>query len=78
MATIYIRDVPDEVAETLKSRAAADGKSLSAYLSALLTETANRPTNFEVLERIRMIDRTGYPTHDDIMDALEQDRRDRR
>ena len=38
MTTQYIRDVPDEVAETLKERAAAEGKSLSAYLGAELTK----------------------------------------
>ena len=38
MTTLYIRDVPDDVAETLKQRAAARGQSLSAYVAAELKQ----------------------------------------
>lgn len=52
MSTLYIRDVPDEVAEELKARAAADGSSLSAYVAARLAELVERPSNREIIERL--------------------------
>ncbi len=52
MATLYVRDVPLEVAETLKDRAAAEGKSLSAYVNAELAKIAARPTNAEIAARL--------------------------
>ncbi len=49
---IQIRNVPDEVHEVYKRRAAASGMSLQEYLLADLTEQAGRPTMKEVLDRI--------------------------
>jgi len=56
---IQIRNVPDEVHEVYKRRAAAAGMSLQEYLLADLTEQADRPTMKEVLDRIASRDRTG-------------------
>lgn len=53
MATLYVRDVPDDVAETLKDRAAARGQSLSAFVAEQLTALAARPTNAQVAARLR-------------------------
>jgi antitoxin FitA len=49
MATIQIRDVPDDVAETFKRRAAAAGKSLQSYMRDHLIETAKRRDKAEVM-----------------------------
>ena len=49
---IQIRNVPDDVHEVYKRRAAAAGMSLQEYLLADLTEQAGRPTMKEVLDRI--------------------------
>lgn len=51
---VQIRDVDETVRDQLKARAAAEGVSLNAYLSALLTEAAGRPTREEVFQRIRL------------------------
>ncbi len=75
MGTLYIRDVPDEVAETLKERAAAEGKSLSAYVGAELARIAARPTNADIVARLRARDRTGGPATDEILAAVESGRR---
>lgn len=75
MTTLYVRDVPAEVAEVLKERAAADGKSLSAYVVAELGRIASRPTNAEIVQRLRDLDRTEGPTSGDIVQALGQPRR---
>lgn len=75
MTTLYVRDVPPEVAQTLKERAAAEGKSLSAYVAAELGRLAARPTNAEIVARLRDRDRSGGPSRTDILEALRESRR---
>ncbi len=75
MTTLYIRDVPEEVTATLKARAAAEGMSLSAYVAAELTKIADRPTNQQIVARLKQRDRSGGPTKKDIVAALESGRR---
>jgi len=75
MTTLYIREVSEEVAETLKQRAAAQGKSLSAYVGAELAKIAARPTNEEIVALLRARDRSNGPTSDEIVAAVEADRR---
>ncbi|NOW00505.1 FitA-like ribbon-helix-helix domain-containing protein [Isoptericola chiayiensis] len=75
MATLYIRDVPPQVSETLKRRAAASGLSLSAYVSAELSRLAERPTNAEVVERLRARDRSAGPSSQEVVEALHTGRR---
>jgi len=53
MGHIQIRNVPDDVHKTLKSRAAMKGMSLSGYLLAELTELAEHPSLEELVARIR-------------------------
>ena len=50
---IQIRNVPDEIHRTLKTRAAQEGKSLSDYILGELRKSAEVPTMAEMLERIR-------------------------
>lgn len=75
MTTLYIRDVSDEVAEALKQRAAAEGKSLSAYVAAELTKLASRPTNAQVASRLRDRNRTDGPSTEEIIEAIAAGRR---
>ena len=75
MPTLYIREVPESVAETLKERAAAQGKSLSAYVGAELARIAERPTNAEIAGRLRGRDRSNGPTIEEIVTAVEAGRR---
>ena len=51
---IQVRDVPDSVHGTLKSRAAREGMSLSDFLKRELERIAERPTMQEWLERTRL------------------------
>ena len=48
---IQVRDVPEDVHGTLKSRAAREGMSLSDFLKRELARVAERPTMQEWLER---------------------------
>lgn len=75
MTTLYIRDVSAEVAETLKARAAAEGRSLSAYVAAELAKIASRPTNAELVAKLKDRDRSSGPTVSDILAAVESERR---
>lgn len=49
---IRLRNVPDALHRTLKTRAAKAGMSLSDYLLAKLREIAERPTLAEFRERL--------------------------
>jgi len=51
MATIQIKNVPDEVHETLRARAAAAHQSLQEYMRAQLINEASQPTLAELLSR---------------------------
>lgn len=48
---LQIRGVPEEVRRALKARAAAQGKSLNAYLLEIIDREVARPTVEEVLAR---------------------------
>jgi len=48
---IQVRDVPEHVHRTLKSRAAREGMSLSDFLKKELARATERPTLQEWLER---------------------------
>jgi antitoxin FitA len=50
---IQIRNVPDALHRSLKSRAALEGMSLSDYLLAELRRVAERPTLGELRERLQ-------------------------
>ena len=49
---IQIRNVPDSLHHKLKARAAMEGMSLSDYLIAVISHTAERPTVGEIRERL--------------------------
>jgi len=50
---IQVRDVPESLHGTLKSRAAREGMSLSDFIKRELERVAERPTMQEWLERLR-------------------------
>jgi antitoxin FitA len=58
---IQIRNVPDSVHRTLKSRAALAGMSLSDYLLAEVRQIAERPTLQEMCERLRSREPVNLP-----------------
>ncbi|NUT96057.1 MAG: antitoxin [Saccharothrix sp.] len=77
MATIQVRDVPDEVADTLRRRAAMAGQSLQVYMRELLIKTAIRPDKAELmalLERARKNDPNPGVSSETIRSWLEETR----
>ncbi len=49
MATIQVRDVPEDVAETYRRRAQASGKSLQSYMREQLIAMARRRDKAELM-----------------------------
>lgn len=75
MTTLYIRDVPESVANTLKQRAAAQGQSLSTYVTAQLARIAARPSNEEIVARLRGRERDATVTTERVIAELAAARR---
>ncbi|MDA2925541.1 Arc family DNA-binding protein [Acidobacteria bacterium AH-259-L09] len=55
MATLHVRNVPEEIYEKLKKRASAENRSISAQTIALLRNALQRPPRSpgEILDQIR-------------------------
>ena len=51
MVALQIRDVPEDVRQTLAERAASRGQSLQAFLLKLVTDEAARSAYTEILAR---------------------------
>jgi hypothetical protein len=74
MPIVQVRDISDETVARLKTRAAAEGLSLSAFLRRELERLAGRPTNAEILDQIdRHRPKTG-PTTQEIVDIIRRTR----
>jgi plasmid stability protein len=65
---IQIRNVPDDIHKTLKSRAALAGMSLSEFILAEMRLLAGRPTFDELRERVhRRTKVEGFPSAADLV-----------
>lgn len=73
--TIQIRNVPDEIHQKLRVRAAEQRKSLSDLVLEELEEIASRPTMMELIERLE----TREPVRLDrpVSESITVDRRER-
>ena len=78
MATIQIRDIPDDAYETLRRQARAAGQSLQAYMREQVVELARRRARkAEVLAEMRALvaaDTGTGVTTEDILADLDADR----
>ena len=77
MASVTIRDVPDDARDELAARAALTGRSLQEYLRGQLIELARRPDPDALMAQIRERKRrTGSRlSAERILDHLDADRR---
>jgi plasmid stability protein len=49
MATIQIREIPEDVYEVIRKRARAEGRSIQSYMRDRVIDFAGRPTTEEAL-----------------------------
>lgn len=77
MVALQIRDVPDDIRQTLAEQAAARGQSLQAFLLALVTNEARRSTNLAVLERFGARQDGSQLSTAQVTEALDQARAER-
>ena len=78
MATIQVREIPEDLYEVLRRRARRAGQSMQAYMRDQLVALAERPTKEEVIEEIEaVLGRAdgGEPTAASIADDLAAERR---
>jgi antitoxin FitA len=78
MATIQVREVPEELYEVLRRRARRAGQSMQAYMRDQLLALAGRPTKEEAIEEIEAVlkrVRAGEPTATSIVADLTAERR---
>lgn len=78
MATIQVRDLPEEVYETIRRRARAEGRSLQSYLRERLVEFASQPTQQELVVEIeqRLAEQAeDEPDPSQIADDVDAERR---
>lgn len=55
MATIQVREIPEEAYEVLRRRARRAGQSLQAYMRGEIVALASRPSKAEALETIEAV-----------------------
>lgn len=78
MATIQIREIPEDAYEVIRKRARAQGRSIQSYMRDWVLDFAARPTTEEVLARMeaaREADDSSGATRESILNDLDADRR---
>lgn len=79
MATIQIREIPEDAYEVIRKRARASGRSIQSYMRDAVVELARKPTTEEILakmEQIRETNDSPGATTESILADLAADRRD--
>ena len=69
--TLYIRHVPDDVAERLERLASRAGLPLSTFALQELSETARRANNAELLQALGVAVGAGVLAHD-VLDGFDE------
>ena len=78
MATIQVRDIPEDAYEVIRKRARAEGCSIQSYMRDWVLDFARRPTPSEALTELgTILAQYGTPgaTPESILADLAADRR---
>lgn len=78
MATIQIREIPEDAYEVIRRRARADGRSIQSYMRDWVVDFASRPTTEEALAALQdALANSDTPgaTRESILADLAADRR---
>jgi plasmid stability protein len=74
MPSVQIKNVPEDVHRTLRTRAAASGQSLQEFLLALLVEEASFESPDAVFDRIEREESGGSLSFEQAVAFIRQDR----
>jgi antitoxin FitA len=77
MVALQIRDVPEDVRDTLAARARENGQSLQAFLLSLVMREASFARNVDLIEEIESWPSEAGPGVDDILAARDAARAER-
>lgn len=77
MVALQIRDVPDDIRQTLAERAAARGQSLQSFLLTLVTDEARRSTNLALLKGFGAREDGSQLSTGQVTEALDEARAER-
>lgn len=78
MATIQIREIPDEAYEVIRRRARAQGRSIQSYMRDRVVEMATEPSADELLSQLESAlasHQTAGATRASILADLDTERR---
>jgi antitoxin FitA len=78
MATIQVREIPEDLYEVLRRRARRSGQSLQAYMHDQVVALAQQPTKQEAVDEIEAVlarAAGGEPDAASVLDDLAAERR---
>lgn len=78
MATIQIREIPEDAYEVIRKRARVAGRSIQSYMRDWVVDFAFQPTPEEALQSLEVAltaHKTPGATRESILAALAEDRR---
>lgn len=78
MATIQIREIPEDAYEVIRKRARADGRSIQSYMRDWVVDFADHPTTEEMLVALEAAlagQDTPGATRESVLADLATDRR---
>ena len=78
MATIQVREIPEDLYEVLRRRARRAGQSMQAYMHGQIISLARQPTKDEAVEEIEAVLRmagTNEPEASSVLADLAAERR---
>jgi len=78
MVALQIRDVPDDIRQTLADQAAARGQSLQSFLLAVVTDEARRSANLALIGRFGDRHDGSHLSREQVTEALDEARAARR
>lgn len=77
MVALQIRDVPDDVRQTLAEQASRRGQSLQSFLLKLVTDEARRSANAAIVARFANRNDGSSLSTADMVDLIDQARAER-
>ncbi|MBP2365968.1 hypothetical protein [Pseudonocardia parietis] len=78
MATIRLREIPEDVYEVIRARARVSGRSIRSYLGDIVVDVASRPTTDEALaamDDVRAASPSPGATRASVLEVLAELRR---